>query len=223
MGALSPLLCISFGLHKIGAILWILKGERGQGEREEEGPVPSFAEASASAKASADVSAGRRLAPLGARSGFAPLIGCDASKSCSEFTPHVSTRVPARQVYLVSYYSNRSRGRASAKGNEAQESHPFPAAAGRGLATEKLKGCATRVLPRQFWQRRFHDFNVWSHKKKIEKLEYMHLNPVKNKLVRHPISIGGLQVEPAPEDSPWSGYSHYGKGAEGLVKINDVP
>jgi putative transposase len=67
------------------------------------------------------------------------------------------------------------------------------------------------VLPRQFWQRRFHDFNVWSHKKKIEKLEYMHLNPVKNKLVRH------------PKDWLWSSYSHYAKGEVGLVRVNDVP
>src|ERR1700689_2809522 len=29
----------------------------------------------------------------------------------------------------------------------------------------------------QFWQRRFYDFNVWSQKKKSEKLRYMHLNP----------------------------------------------
>jgi len=77
-------------------------------------------------------------------------------------------------------------------------------------------------LPRQFWQRRFHDFNVWSHQKKLEKLEYMHLNPVKNKLVSHPIFTGGLQVEPAPEDWPWSSYSHYAKREAGLVRIDDV-
>lgn len=29
----------------------------------------------------------------------------------------------------------------------------------------------------QFWQKRFYDFNVWSRKKKVEKLEYMHMNP----------------------------------------------
>ena len=33
-------------------------------------------------------------------------------------------------------------------------------------------------LPR-FWEPRFYDFNVWSQTKKIEKLHYMHLNPVK--------------------------------------------
>jgi putative transposase len=34
-------------------------------------------------------------------------------------------------------------------------------------------------------QRRFYDFNVWSTKKVLEKLEYMHENPVKRKLVMH--------------------------------------
>jgi putative transposase len=36
---------------------------------------------------------------------------------------------------------------------------------------------------RSFWQRRFYDFNVWSKKKRIEKLNYMHMNPVKRGLV----------------------------------------
>jgi putative transposase len=35
-------------------------------------------------------------------------------------------------------------------------------------------------LPR-FWQRRFYDFNVWSLKKRVEKLHYMHMNPLKRK------------------------------------------
>jgi putative transposase len=50
---------------------------------------------------------------------------------------------------------------------------------------------------RQFWQRRFHDFNVWSEKKKNEKLECMHQNPVKRGLAAH------------PTDWPWSSYSFY--------------
>jgi putative transposase len=63
---------------------------------------------------------------------------------------------------------------------------------------------------RQFWQRRFHDFNVWSLKKKIEKLRYMHFNPVMRKLVRD------------PKDWPWSSYSLYGMRQEGLVRIDEV-
>jgi len=53
---------------------------------------------------------------------------------------------------------------------------------------------AKETLPRQFWQRRFHDFNVWSHKKKMEKLRYMRFNPVMRGLVRD------------PKDWPWSSY-----------------
>ena len=60
----------------------------------------------------------------------------------------------------------------------------------------------------QFWQRRFHDFNVWSQKKRIEKLNYMHANPVKRGLVEH------------PKDWPWSSFSFYAKREPGLVRID---
>jgi hypothetical protein len=36
-----------------------------------------------------------------------------------------------------------------------------------------------RFAPAFFWQRRFYDFKVWSLKKKVEKLHYMHMNPLK--------------------------------------------
>jgi putative transposase len=36
-----------------------------------------------------------------------------------------------------------------------------------------------RKLHRAFWQARFYDFNVWTTKKGVEKLRYMHRNPVK--------------------------------------------
>ena len=42
----------------------------------------------------------------------------------------------------------------------------------------------TARLP--FWQARFYDFNVWTTKKRIEKLRYMHRNPVKRGLVASP-------------------------------------
>jgi putative transposase len=61
-----------------------------------------------------------------------------------------------------------------------------------------------------FWQRRFYDFNVWSAKKVREKLDYMHLNPVKRRLVSH------------PKDWPWSSWSHYAKGQSGLMAIDSA-
>ena len=44
----------------------------------------------------------------------------------------------------------------------------------------------SEVAPRAFWQPRFYDFNVHTRGKQIEKLNYMHANPVKRRLVQHP-------------------------------------
>jgi putative transposase len=63
---------------------------------------------------------------------------------------------------------------------------------------------------RQFWHRRIHDFNVWSHEKRIEKLEYMHMNPVKRGLVGD------------PKDWVWSSYLFYTGDDNGLLRIDPV-
>ena len=56
-------------------------------------------------------------------------------------------------------------------------------------------GFARRVLaqgrlldqtPQHIWKKRFYDFNVWTEHKRIEKLRYMHRNPVKRGLVVSP-------------------------------------
>jgi len=64
-------------------------------------------------------------------------------------------------------------------------------------------------LPR-FWQYRFYDFNVWSQTKFVEKLHYMHMNPVKRNLVAH------------PRDWPWSSFSFYSKKEPGLIRIDPL-
>jgi len=58
-----------------------------------------------------------------------------------------------------------------------------------------------------FWQERYYDFNVWSERKRIEKLRYIHRNPVTR----------GLCAE--PQDWPWSSFRHYRSGEEGTVQI----
>ena len=58
-----------------------------------------------------------------------------------------------------------------------------------------------------FWQARYYDFNVWSREKRIEKLKYIHRNPVKR----------GLVVR--PEDWAWSSFRHYKTGGQGRVQI----
>lgn len=62
---------------------------------------------------------------------------------------------------------------------------------------------------RAFWQARFCDFNVWTTNKRIEKLRYMHRNPVKRGLVK------------SPEQWRWSSYRFYLLGEPGMVRVNE--
>src|SRR6202142_3840414 len=57
--------------------------------------------------------------------------------------------------------------------------------------------------PRHVWQARFYDFNVWTSRKRVEKLRYMHRNPVKRGLVE------------SPELWRWSSYRAYALGEGG--------
>src|SRR5215813_14961218 len=51
-----------------------------------------------------------------------------------------------------------------------------------------LKQRVSRVYlgEESFWQRRYYDFNVFSERKRLEKLNYMHRNPVERGLVSAP-------------------------------------
>ncbi len=67
---------------------------------------------------------------------------------------------------------------------------------------------AHRVSPGvRFWQPRYYDFNVWSAEKRVEKLKYLHRNPVRRGLVER------------PEDWKWSSYRHYLTGIDGVVEV----
>jgi putative transposase len=59
------------------------------------------------------------------------------------------------------------------------------------------------------WQARFYDFVVFSEKKRVDKLRYMHRNPVKRGLVLEP----GQWV--------WSSYRHYALDEAGPVLVNE--
>jgi REP-associated tyrosine transposase len=66
------------------------------------------------------------------------------------------------------------------------------------------------ALPRTpFWQARFYDFNVWTTKKRSEKLRYMHRNPVKRGLVN------------LPEEWRWSSHRFYFLDEAGPVRVNE--
>jgi REP-associated tyrosine transposase len=62
--------------------------------------------------------------------------------------------------------------------------------------------------PQHVWQKRFYDFNVWSARKRVEKLRYMHRNPVQRGLVE------------SPEQWRWSSFRAYFFGEAGPVAVN---
>jgi putative transposase len=77
-------------------------------------------------------------------------------------------------------------------------------------ALKSLKqGVARRLIgdADHFWQKRYYDFNVRNHAQFVEKLHYIHWNPVKKGLCER------------PEDWPWSSFLHHATGGEGRVEI----
>ena len=64
-----------------------------------------------------------------------------------------------------------------------------------------------RRAERPFWQPRYYDFLVHNEEKRIEKLQYMHRNPV----------VRGLVDK--PEDWTWSSFRHHATGVKGKIEI----
>jgi putative transposase len=58
-----------------------------------------------------------------------------------------------------------------------------------------------------FWQKRYYDFNIRNYRQFVEKLRYIHRNPVQRGLCEH------------AEDWAWSSFRHYAEGCAGRVEI----
>ena len=71
------------------------------------------------------------------------------------------------------------------------------------------QGVSRRLIgdAEHFWQKRYYDFNIRDYPQFVEKLRYIHRNPVKQGLCER------------PEDWQWSSFRHYATGAEGRVEI----
>ena len=81
----------------------------------------------------------------------------------------------------------------------------------RGLLSRTVQALKLSVSMRSrempFWQAHYYDFNVSTHEKFVEKLRYIHRNPVRRGLVE------------TPDDWRWSSYRHYQTGIHGTVEI----
>jgi putative transposase len=76
------------------------------------------------------------------------------------------------------------------------------------LAIQILKQRFSRTRTEDHvWEPRYYDFNVFTQRKRIEKLRYMHRNPVKAGLVEN------------PEDWQWSSYHAYAHNEPHPIQI----
>jgi len=71
--------------------------------------------------------------------------------------------------------------------------------------TQKSAKSHRRNLKYHLWQRGFYDFNIYSEEKLLEKLNYVHHNPVRDGLVL------------SPGDYKWSSYRLYSSESEGFL------
>jgi putative transposase len=75
-------------------------------------------------------------------------------------------------------------------------------------AVQALKLSVSMRRPeRPFWLAHYYDFNLFTHEKYVEKLRYLHRNPVRR----------GLAASPG--DWKWSSFRHFATGERGTVEI----
>jgi putative transposase len=135
--------------------------------------------------------------------------------SCYHRLPYL-TRSEARDLFESSLERIRQRYKFVVSGYIVMPEHvhllvsePKKGLLDRALQALKLSVAAYRK-ERPFWQARYYDFNVFTDEKRVEKLRYMHRNPVVRGLVEK------------PEDWQWSSFRHYSTGAEGTVEIESL-
>jgi putative transposase len=135
--------------------------------------------------------------------------------SCYKRLPLLADR-RGYEVFEFEFESIRKRYRFVVAGYVLMPEHVHlllgePSVSSLSVVLQVLKQQTSAKLERrdaiQFWQRRYYDFNVWTNEKRIEKLRYMHRNPVHRGLVAR------------PQDWPWLSFRHYATGEEGVVEI----
>lgn len=133
--------------------------------------------------------------------------------SCYERRPYLSNDA-SRALFELALERMRQRYsfRVSGYVIMPEHVHMLVSEPERGLLSKAMQAIklsvAVQRLERPFWQARYYDFNVFSEKKRIEKLKYLHRNPVTRGLVGH------------PQDWKWSSFKHYATGEEGIVEID---
>ena len=132
--------------------------------------------------------------------------------SCYHRQPYLATEV-SRNLFEDALEIIRLRHRFAVAGYVVMPEHVHlllsePQRAPLSKAVQALKlSVSMRSPERPFWQAHYYDFNVFTHDKFVEKLRYIHRNPVRRGLVSK------------PEDWAWSSFRHYQTGTRGTVEI----
>ena len=133
--------------------------------------------------------------------------------SCHDRRPYLNTPT-TRDLFEQSLETIPTRYRFSITGYVVMPEHVHlllsePHEAPLATAIQALKLSVTKqTTQRPFWQKRYYDFNVFSESKRIEKLRYLHRNPVTRCLVAE------------PDQWPWSSFNQWRTGQPGIVTID---
>jgi REP-associated tyrosine transposase len=132
--------------------------------------------------------------------------------SCHERRPYLNTP-EARTLCEISIEKIRQKYEFVIHGYVIMPEHVHllvnePPTASLATALKAIKVSVSKQAAQSpLWTPRYYDFNVYSERKRIEKLRYIHRNPVKRGLVGQ------------PEDWRWSSFSHYATGEIRTIEI----
>ena len=141
--------------------------------------------------------------------------------SCYRRLPHLAT--PARRdLFLRVLEQARRRYGFALLGYVVMPEHvhllmTMPTVGDPSVVMKVVKERFSRLLRKRealmdrVWQKRFYDFNVCTERKRVEKLRYLHRNPVKRGLVQ------------SPEEWDWSSFRSYLNHEKGLVEVEPCP
>ena len=135
--------------------------------------------------------------------------------SCYRRQPYLRTPA-ARDLFVASLERMRQRYQFVVTGYVVMPEHvhllmsePRTVLLAKALQALKLSVAVQRE-ERPFWQARYYDFNVFTEPKRVEKLKYMHRNPVTRALVAE------------PEQWVWSSFRSHLTGEAGTVEIESL-
>jgi putative transposase len=134
--------------------------------------------------------------------------------SCDQRRPYLDS-VKARNAFELSLENARLQYGFCVLGYVVMPEHVHllltePRIKSLATAIQALKQSASRAMvghPKPFWLTRYYDFNVCTEDRKVEKLRYMHRNPVARGLVESPV------------EWKWSSFRHHQTGESGAVEI----